>query len=198
MKVEKINNNKAMIILTTAELASRKITLKDIKEGKSKVQDFFFEILEEAQIIEDFSNESTQLLVEVSSTNDDVFMITLTKADCIPDMMRYNNKSSNRISYTVSSSLYEFSNIDSLHKFCLKALIEDTYLGNNSLYELNGKFFVYFSNPTIKKTLFVKTFSILSEYVERYYSRHTTSFLEHAHLIIENHAIQKLQENLVG
>ncbi|MBQ8043656.1 MAG: adaptor protein MecA [Clostridia bacterium] len=44
MKVEKINNNKAMIVLTLAELTKRKITLKDIKEGAENVQDFFFEI----------------------------------------------------------------------------------------------------------------------------------------------------------
>lgn len=199
MKVEKINNNKAMIILTTAELESRKITLKDIKEGKDKVQDFFFDILEETQIIEDFSNDPTQLLVEVSSTSDDLFMITLTKADCIPDMIKYNSTSqADRVSYTVSSNLYEFTNIHSLYRFCSKALSEDIYLGKNSLYELNGKFFIYFSNTTIRKTLFVRTFSVISEYVDKYYNKHTSSFLEHANLLIENYAIQKLQENLVG
>ena len=86
MKVQIVNNNKAMILLTSKELAEKQITLNDIKEGKERARDFFFEILEEAQISEEFGMESSQLLIEVSYTNDDLFMITITKADCIPDV----------------------------------------------------------------------------------------------------------------
>ena len=107
MKVEKINNNKAMIILTLAELAKRKITLKDIKEGAQNVQDFFFEILEDADIIEEFTSDSSQLFVEVSTSEDDIFMITVTKADCLPDMSKFDKpRKPSRVSYTVSSNIY--------------------------------------------------------------------------------------------
>ena len=90
MKVEKINNNKAKIILTLAELTKRKITLKDIKEGAKNVQDLFFEILEDADITQEFTTDSSQLFVEVSTCEDDIFMITITKADCIPDLADFN------------------------------------------------------------------------------------------------------------
>ena len=58
MKVEKINNNKAMIVMTLEELTKRKITLKDIKEGAKNFQDLFFEILDDANIIQYFYDNS--------------------------------------------------------------------------------------------------------------------------------------------
>ena len=143
MKVEKINNNKAMIILTLAELTKRKITLKDIKEGAENVQDFFFEILEDANLTQDFTAESSQLFVEVSTSNDDIFTITVTKADCLPDTSQYDKlRKPGRLSYTVSSNIYRFSTLNELWEFCKKAADETLYVGINSLYELNNKYFL--------------------------------------------------------
>ena len=195
MKVEKINNNKAMIVLTSAELAKRKISLTDIKEGTENVQDFFFEVLEDANIIDEFANESSQLFIEVSTSGDDLFMITVTKADCIPDMASYDKlQTPSKVSYTVSSNLYSFFSLNELYKFCKKALDENLYVGVNSLYELNNKYFLLFSNTTIKKHAFVKTFSVISEYSDKYFSKQTTSFLEYAKQIINKNAIQTLQK----
>ena len=195
MKVEKINNNKAIIIITTAELAKRKISLKDIKEGSENVQDFFFEVLEDANIIEEFTNDSSQLFIEVSTSQDDVFMITVTKADCIPDIAAFGKASNqSKMSYTVSSNIYSFASSKELHSFCKKAMDENLYIGINSLYELNNKYFLLFSNSTIKKSSFVKTFSVISEYADKYFSKQTTSFLEYAKQILPKNAIQTLQK----
>ncbi len=195
MKVEKINNNKAMIILTTAELAKRKITLKDIKEGAENVQDFFFEILEDSNITQEFASEASQLFVEVSTSGDDIFMITVTKADCLPDISEYNKlPQPGKVSYTVSSNIYGFASLNELYEFCKKAKEEDLYVGINSLYELNSKYFLLFSNATIKKVHFVKTFSVLSEYTDKYFSRQTIAFLEYAKLILSKCAVQTLQK----
>ena len=195
MKVEKINNNKAMIILTLAELAKRKITLKDIKEGAENVQDFFFEILEESNITEEFTQDSSQLFVEVTTSEDDIFMITITKADCLPDIAKYDKVAKpSRVAYTVSSNIYSFSSLKELHEFCKQVTIGELFVGVNSLYEFNGKYFLMFSNSTIKKAGFVKTFSVLSEYVDKYFSKQTTAFLEYAKLIIAKNAVQTLQK----
>lgn len=194
MKVEKINNNKAMIVLTTQELSKRKITLKDIKEGTKKVQDFFFEILEDANIIDDFANETSGLFVEVSTCEDNIFMITITKADCLPELTEFDKISkTGKIAYTVSSNIYSFNSLKVLYDFCKKALDEDLYVGVNSLYELNNKYYLLFSNSSIKKSNFVKTFSVISEYADRYFSKQTTIFLEYAKRLIAKDAIQTLQ-----
>ena len=194
MKVEKINNNKAMIVLTTEELSKRRITLKDIKAGTKKVQDFFFEILEDANIIDDFANETSGLFVEVSTCEDDIFMITITKADCLPELTEFDKISkTSKVAYTVSSNIYSFNSLKVLYDFCKKALDEDLYVGVNSLYELNNKYYLLFSNSSIKKSNFVKTFSVISEYADRYFSKQTTLFLEYAKRLIAKDAIQTLQ-----
>lgn len=195
MKVEKINNNKAMIILSLAELAKRKITLKDIKEGTENVQDFFFEILEDSNLSQDFTSDNSGLFVEVSTSGNDIFMITITKTDCLPDDSVYTKlQSTNKVSYTVSSNIYGFDSLDTLHEFCKKASQEQLYVGVNSLYELDNKYFLLFSNSTIKKSNFVKTFSVLSEYTEKYFSKQEVVFLEYARLLIEKCAIQTIEK----
>lgn len=183
-----------MIVMTLSELTKRKITLKDIKEGTENVQDFFFEILEDANMIEEFATDSSNLFVEVATSGDDTFMITVTKADCIPDVTSFDKlPKAGRVSYTVSSNIYRFSSLDELYSFCKKAVDEDLYVGINYLYELNNKYFLMFSNSTIKKTNFVKTFSVISEYADKYFSKQTIAFLEYAKPILAKNAIQILQ-----
>lgn len=189
MRVEKINSQKARIILSIDELAKHKITLKDIKDGKEKAKNFFFEILEDSNLIEDFGNDSTQLLIEASS-KDNLFMITVTKADCIPDIKNYSN-TSDSFSYIVSSNIYAFDSLNNLYEFCLKAKQEELFVGINSLYCMDNKYFLVFSEKTIKRCEFVKTFSVLSEYSSGYYARplYKTALKEHSDLLIEKNAI---------
>lgn len=192
MKVEKINNQKARIILTIDELANHKITLKDIKEGKEKAQNFFFELLEDSNLIEDFEADSTQLLIEATS-KDNLFMITITKADCIPDIKKYSTNS-NSFTYTVSSNIYAFDSLKTLYDFCIKVKQENLFVGINSLYLLKDKYFIIFSDKTIKRMEFVKTFSVLSEYSSGYYARplYKTALKEHALLLISKNAITSI------
>ena len=195
MKIEKINNNQAIITLTASELAKRHISLNDIKEGKENVQDFFFEILETSDIIEGFTSDDSQLFVEVSYNTKDVYMIAITKTNCIPNISDFNKTAKSLVTYyTVSSNLYSFSCLDDLYSFCKKVKEENLYIGSNSLYCLDNKYFIFFSTSTIKKHNFRKTFSVISEYSDKYYSKNLYSFMEYATLLISNSAIQTLQK----
>lgn len=193
LKVEKINNNKARIILTHDELDKHKITPNDIKEGKAKAQNFFFKLLQDTNLTEDFEIESTQLLIEVTSENN-LYIITITKADYIPDLKDYSKKHINCFSYTVSSSIFKFNTLENLLLFCDKVQKENLFVGKNSLYILNDVYFIVFTEKTVKQCEFVKTFSILSEYADKYYSKQLTktSFKEHATLLIPNSSLQTL------
>lgn len=200
MKVEKINNNKARIILTIEELEKRKITLKDIEFDKKKAQDFFFDILEDSNLNEDFNSESSQFFIEATTDQSDLFMVTVTKVDCIPDISKYsNNETKNKIishfSYSVASNIYQFNSLENLYEFCIKAKRENLFVGTNSLLELDNKYFLMFSTATTKKSSFVKTFCVLSEYVDKYFSNSLlkTTFIEYSNEIIAKNAIQVLQ-----
>lgn len=189
MRVEKVNSQKATIILTIDELAKHKITLKDIKDGKEKARIFFSQILEDSNLIEDFGDTSTQLLIEAAS-KDNLFMITITKADCIPDTNKYTSQIDS-FTYIVSSNIYTFDNLKTLYDFCLKAKQENLFVGTNSLYQLDKKYFLLFSDKTIKKNEFVKTFSVISEYSSSYSARplYKVALMEHSNLLIDKNAI---------
>lgn len=189
MRVEKINNQKAKIILTIAELAKHKITLKDIKDGKEKARNFFSKILEDSNLVEDFGDSSTQLLIE-ASYKDNLFMITITKADCIPDTKKYTNHIDS-FTYIVSSNIYIFDTLKTLYEFCLKAKQENLFVGTNSLYYLDNKYFLLFSDNTIKKNEFVKTFSVISEYSSSYSAKplYKIALKEYSNLLIDKNAI---------
>ena len=192
MQVEKINSQKARIILTIDELAKRKVTLKDIKDGKEKARDFFFEILEDSNLMEYFEADSNQLLIEATS-KDNLFMITVTKADCIPDIKHYSNNS-NSFVYTVSSNIYVFDELKNLYDFCIKACEEELFVGTNSLYKLGDQYFLMFTNKTIKDVRFVKTFSVLSEYSSYIYANplYKQYLKEHSTLLIDKTATNSI------
>ena len=194
MKIQKLNNSKAIIVLSYDEISKRKITIKDLKEGKEKAKNFFFKLLEESEIFTEADMDSSQLLIEVAQTMDELFTITITKADCVPSQA-FSSKIKNvrNISYTVSSSIYKFENVENLYQFTIRALKEGLLIGVNSLYLLNNMYYLHFSNSTIKKGDFVRTFGVLSEYCSKYYSKKVSSFFEYATLLIKNNAVQTLQ-----
>ena len=103
-------------------------------------------------------------------------------------------KQAKNISYTVSSNLYEFNNLYNLYLFAHKTIEEDLFVGCNSLYELNNKYYLLFSNLTIKRASFVKTFSIITEYSSNYYSKKVLEFLEYSKPLIKNSALQTIQK----
>lgn len=192
MKVEKINNNKAVITLTKSDLKERKITACDIKEGKQKAQDFFFEILEEVSIIDTFDYEENQLFVEVAVTPDDSFIITITKTDSVPDIA-LNSKLDNTI-YTICSTLYEFDCLEDLYIFSKIAISLNLYIGINSLYTLDNRYFLLFSKSTIKKASFLKTYNVLCEFFTHSYSKLDLFFEEYAKELISKNAITLLSK----
>lgn len=207
MKIEKISENKVRITLTIDELSQREISIKDIEQDGDKAQDLFINLLEESELNEDFASEDTQLYVEASSDNENLFIVTITKIDYMPDVSKYSNKKSchskkkksvdmSTIQYTVASSIYKFNSFDSVLDLSQKLADEKAFMGTNSLYKYNDLYFLVFSKSSIKNIKFIKTFVILSEYAEQYYASdmYRTLIEEKSKLIIEKKAIQKLSK----
>lgn len=195
MKIEKINENKLKIVMPIDELSKYNIKLSDIKSGSKKAQNFFFNIIEKSKYNEDFLNSYSQLLVESSINVSKQFIITITKI-CTTSLPKTNTFSKQNIAYTVSSFIYFFEDINSLLKFAHQSLSQNLFIGKNSLYNMDNKYFIVFSRNTVKDSRFVKTFSVLSEYCSYYISKNDTilisNFKEHASQIFMNDAIQQL------
>ena len=200
MKIEKINENKVKITLTIDELSQRHISLKDIEQDSNRAQDLFLDLLEETELNEDFIMDDSQLFVEASSDNENLFVVTITKIDYMPELPKYTpkkkRKTNSRIEYTVASSIYKFDSLDKIFELCSKLELEKAFIGTNSLYKYEDSYFLVFSDTSIKNKKFLKTFVILSEYTDGFYATamYKTLIKEKANLIIEKRALQKLSK----
>lgn len=210
MKVEKINENKVKITLTFEELENRKISLKDIEKNASLAKELFIDLIEESNLGEDFEFNDSQLFIEASSDNNNLFIVTITKVDNIPELKKYSlfeenpknsrkkktMNSNNPDMYKVNSSAYLFNSIDDILNLCEISKKEQVYFGKNNLYKYNDKYFLVFSTATMKNKKFLKSFVFLSEFCKEYYSydMFITSIKEKSKLIIENNALQKLSK----
>ena len=164
MKVERINNSKAKITLTFKELEKRKISLNDIKNNKIKAQDFFLELLEDANLLEEFETDSNELFIEAGKENNKL-IITVTKM-CTLDSSEIIPKENTL--YKISSNIYVFDNLDTIKTLIDFALKSNLYLPECKLYSFNNKFFLMFNKKDVKTSSFVKTFSLLSEFAKSY------------------------------
>lgn len=177
LKIEKISNDRIKITLDIDELASRKISPAEIQNNKQKAQDFFFKLIEESKLQDEFLTEGSQLFIEASSVNNQ-FMIIITKVFDLPNNSKYY--SDTKTIYRLTSSVYEFCILDNLLSFAKKASNLNLFLGFNSLYLYNNKYYLIFSSSCVKNPEFIQTFIVLSEYCDNYYKN-----VENIHLIYE-------------
>lgn len=209
MKVEKINENKIRITLTFEELRRRQISVHDLEKDSEIAKDLFIDLIEESNLEDDFPIDDSQLFIEASSDNNNLFVVTITKIDNIPELKKYslleskkNTKRSKKLSkndefmYRVDSNIYAFDSLDTILNMCESAKGEKLFFGKNSLYQYKDEYFLIFSKSSVKNTKFLKTYVFLSEYCKEYYSysMYETSIKEKAKLIIANTALQKLNK----
>ncbi len=192
MKIERINNNKAKISLTLDELRKKKITLNDIKQNKLKAENFFLELLEDTNLIEEFEIDSNELFVE-AVREEGLLTITVTK---MLDISCKEEIAHTQTVYTIYSNIYIFNNANDLKEFANKAILENLYIPKYTLYYFNNKFFLMFSKKDIRCAEFVGSYSVLSEYAAKYSS---SSYLkdtlnEHANLLFSNASIDYILE----
>lgn len=220
MKIEKINENKVRITLTLDELEKREISLTDIEKDTKVAKDFFINLLEESNLDEEFELDGSHLFIEAASDNNNLFVITITKINDIPELKKYSLMESNNtnsrnlnnvnnkkqvkkckndiVKYKVDSNIYSFSNIDNILKICELSKKEKLFFGRNSLYKYEKTYFLIFNKTSIKNERFLKTYVFLSEYCDNYYSTdiYETSIKEKANLIIKDFALQRLNKVL--
>jgi len=210
MKIEKINDNKVRITLTFDELEKREISLSQIEKDNNVAKDFFITLLEESNLEEDFEIDNSQLFIEASSDNNNLFIITITKIEDIPELRQYSlmensnlkktrkkQKCQNNITkYKVDSNIYSFISLDNILDLCEISKKEKLFFGRNSLYKYEDIYFLIFNKTSVKNNKFLKTYVFLSEFCEDYYSAELfeTLLKEKAELIIKDYALQKLSK----
>ncbi len=200
MRVEVISENRVEIRMTIDELYQRNLSLNDIEKDAKKARQLFVDLIEETNLTTDFPLEHTQVFVEATTDSNNEFIVTITKMDDFPDLSKFDilgnqdlNKSS-YLEYYSGFSIFEFKSLSDVINLAKILSAEKCYIGKNSLYKYNDKYFIIFSSYTIKQQKFIKTASLINEYSENMYESgiFEVSLKEKSKLIIENKALKTL------
>lgn len=205
MKVEKINENKVKITLSIDELEQRDISLKDLEKDTVKAKKLFLELIEESNLESSFIFEHAQLFVEAATDSNDFFTVTITKIDDFPDLAKYNlldegfekktiRKPSNNLAYPINFNIFSFQSLDTILDMCDILKKTKCFLGKNSLYKLDDRYFLIFSKYSIKNSKFSRTYSIINEFCSSTYESdlYEVCIKEKSKSIIKDKALQSL------
>lgn len=126
----------------------------------------------------------------------DLSRLEQTSPNSLDKDIRSTSNSKLKISHAIKSYIYKFECLEYLTQFCKKAVSENLFIGNNSIYKNSNDYFLVFKNSTIKNPEFANTFRLLSEYCSSYYSSALAKCLinEKASVLLEKKAIEYLSE----
>ncbi len=153
MKIEKLNENKIKITLSMADLEERNIDLQSFIYNSPESQELFWDMMSKAEREYGFDFDESMIYVEAASTGSGTFTLIVTKSDSnVPSQLLQRNKIKNKsfklkrknATLNAPKVLYVFNSFDDICAFC--QTIDLKQLPENTLYELNGEYYLEIAN----------------------------------------------------
>ncbi len=191
MKIEKINDYKVKITISSIDLKEREIDIDDLVYNSPKAQELFWDILYQAYIEQGFEVKDEQLIVEAIPNSKDSFVITITKYRnkhmLKPGPTKFLKGVDTKRSVKPKEVCYYFDNLEDIIELCKRVI--NTYRGDSAVYRHHSTYFLILKPYDSESNSLVETLS------EEYGSRCKTNeiFLrEYGKIIIENSAVEIL------
>lgn len=207
MRFEKLNNDKIRIILDLQDLEDNDIDYQAFMSNSSDSQNFFMEILNEAEEQTGFVTKDYKLMIEAFATIGGDFIITVTRSLPDFDLSYYPKRTirarrkSNKLN--TDSIIYEFNSFDDIYDFVL--LLKNlnlTGLGaftkDFSLYTYKNKYYLVMDNIN-KNFADIKTFlCALTEFGKSINNSNLfkSKLNEYGTLVVKNNFYKVLSKNL--
>ncbi len=198
MKIEKINENKIKVTISSNDLEERNIDLNALNYNSPAAQELFWDMMEQAEVEFGFNASDSQLCIEAVPDSREGFIITITKLDeegdfesiqkYIKNRFRKSDLKIKRKTRKICSAImiYSFNSFDDI--CALSDNVESLYSGDSTLYRLKNVYYLVltknsFSSPDIKRFE-----AVLSEFgrkvsnvgfYEGYLNEHGTKIIEY-------------------
>ena len=197
MKIEKLNENKIKITLSSEDLKARNIDVQSFIYNTPESQDLFWDVMQEAEKEYGFNVDESMVYVEASATTTGLFTLTVTKTsgslnqnNSRPKIKKQNYKLKRKsINTPLDNSIYKFNTFDDICDFCKFSNIDN--FSDNNLYEYDSNYYLSVSN--------VPNSSIL-EYATK--ERNTDMLLaklaEYGKKIIEKEALKVISKHFIS
>lgn len=191
MKIEKLNEDKIKITLSTDDLAERNIDVQSFIYNSPESQDLFWDMMQEAEQKYGFNVDESMIYVEATASGAGIFTLTVTKTAGslnIPTTKKKLKKGNFKLKRKVTSvqqenSIYIFSSFEDICEFC--NAVDCSKIGTNSLYKLNEQYYLKISTMPFNSIL---EFASLDNSPELTFAR----IKEYGSVISEEDALQKI------
>lgn len=193
MKIEKLNEDKIKITLSTDDLAERNIDIQSFIYNSPESQDLFWDMMQEAEQKYGFNVDESMIYVEASASGSGIFTLTVTKTTGslnIPTsktkakFKKGNFKLKRKVtSIQQENSIYIFSSFEDICEFC--NAVDCSKIGTNSLYKLNDQYYLKVSTMPFTSIL---EFASLDNSPELTFAR----IQEYGSIISDEEALQKI------
>ena len=163
MKIEKINDNKIKVTLSTTELKERNLDFQALRYNTPEAQTLFWDMMKQAENEHGFKTTNCQLFIEAASINDGQFIVTVTKLQTkalppVPQKKKLPTpelKVRKKQPQKPQNFIYKF---DDFEQICnLLSAIKAHSDIPSTLYEYKGAFFIV-SNPPKQLHLIISEF----------------------------------------
>lgn len=157
MKIEKLTENKIRVIISSSDLDLEKIDVPLLLKSSLEGHSFIIDMLEKAKKEVGFDTDGCKLLIEASSSSEDVLVFTITKysfADTKPVSNSPGRKLTvkrKNINFYKKQAIYKFKNFEEFCDFCqyiynTKNFDINKFSKNISLYLYNNTYYLMVKN----------------------------------------------------
>ncbi|MDR1208926.1 MAG: adaptor protein MecA [Clostridiales bacterium] len=208
MRIEKISETQVKFILNQADLSSRNLKISELAYGSEKMSGLFRDMMDQAIRECGFVPENNvPLMIEAIPLSQASIMIIVTKVanpddfeqklSLLPpskDERKYVKRpiveNAAPIFAESETAIYMFANFSSLTDACGK--LRRRYFGDDSLYEMNGKFYLMLGGGGADAIDGVD--AVFSEYGQKQYSAPNSRYyiMEHGRELIKKNAISRI------
>jgi adapter protein MecA 1/2 len=206
MKIERIGDNIIRVTITYNDLEDRDIDLNTLNYDTPAAQEFFWDLMEQAEEQLGFDLSDSQLIIEPVPDSGDGFVITITKIDedgefesihkYIKSRMRKSDLRVKKKGHKVCSPLFIYS-FRALNDVCaLAGKLETIYSGNSTLYKCGDTYYLALTRSGLAPSdtgmfeLMMNEYGIKIANVSFY-----EGYLnEYGERVIENNALEILKE----
>ena len=136
VKVEKISPNKFRLTFSDEDLRDFGVDFENIRYNSEDAQELFWELIERADIEEEFFKDNAQIVVEAVATKNDGLTMTVTRVSDngkkTPKIRNRKNKGEKHAD--ISPVIFSFDDFENLVQAC--KYIENIFVGISRLYKI--------------------------------------------------------------
>lgn len=141
MKIEKISSNKFKLTFTDEDLKEFDVDFENLRYNSEDAQEIFWQLIEQADIDNEFFDDGGQIIVEAVATKNDGLTMTVTRIADTPKTPKMRRKKERQNYHTdIFPIIYKFDDFEKLVNVCKG--IETVFIGLSKLYKYDGDYYI--------------------------------------------------------